>query len=208
MDKTEQPALVLIDDHRMIRKGFAAYLTETSRFSVVGEASSLQEAHTLFEKLSALPALVLLDIELGGDNGLELIPWLKEKYTREHKPVPAVLVYSVFEDPFRVQSALHMGARGYISKLADEGEISAALDAVLAGKSYVDKRLVEKMTNLPDFYSRLTRREREILSLVQKNYNNSRIARELKVELCTIENYLSRIYDKTGTTTRGDLVKL
>ncbi|MFP3042627.1 response regulator transcription factor [Treponema primitia] len=215
MCKAEKPTLVLIDDHRMIRKGFRAYLTETNRFDVVGEAGSPKEVYALFETLPCPPALVLLDIELGESNGLELIPWIEEHYT-QHKSVPqgtstdvpAVLVYSIFEDPFRVQSALRMGARGYISKSADEGEIEAALDAVLAGESYVDKRLMEKMTDLPDFYSRLTRREREILILVQKNYNNSRIARELNVELRTIENYLSRIYDKTGMTTRGDLVKL
>ncbi|AEF82506.1 response regulator transcription factor [Leadbettera azotonutricia] len=208
MNKAEKPTLVLIDDHRMIRKGFGIYLTETNRFALLGEAGSLKDAYALFEKLPGPPHLVLLDIELGEENGLELIPWLEKKYTSENKPVPAVLVYSVFEDPYRVQSSLRMGARGYISKSADEGEIEAALDAVIAGKSYIDKHLAKKMTSLPDFYSRLTRREREILALVQKNYSNSRIARELKVEQRTIENYLSRIYDKTGTTTRGDLVKL
>jgi DNA-binding NarL/FixJ family response regulator len=208
MRKAKKPTLVLIDDHRMIRKGFRAYLTETSRFNVVGEAGSLEEAYTLFETLPCPPVLVLLDIELGEDNGLELIPWLKEKYSHRGRPAPAVLVYSVFTDPYRVQSALRMGAQGYIAKSADEGEIEAALDAVLAGESYVEKGLTEKITGLPDYYSRLTQREREILNLVQKNYNNSRIARELKVELRTIENYLSRIYDKTGISTRGELVKL
>jgi NarL family two-component system response regulator LiaR len=200
--------LILIDDHHMIRRGFADYFSQTGRFAIAGEAASLQEAYALFEKPQTPPDLILLDIELGEDNGLELIAWLKEKYAHENTPVPAVLVYSVFEDVFRVQSALRMGACGYVSKAADETEIAAALDAVLAGECYVDTRLMEKMTSLPDFYSRLTRREREILALIQKNYDNNRIARELGLGLRTVENYLSRIYDKTGAATRGELVRL
>ncbi|MDR1933392.1 MAG: response regulator transcription factor [Spirochaetales bacterium] len=201
-----KPTIVLIDDHCMIRKGFAACVTETRGFTVAGEAASLAGAYELFEALPAAPDVVLLDIGLGEDSGLEFLAYLKEKYPEGGRP--AVLVYSIFEDAFRVQSALRMGAMGYLSKSAGESEIGLALDALLEGKTYVESRLFRKIDATPDFFSLLTRREREILALVQKNHNNSRIAQELGVEVRTIENYMSRIYDKTGAANRGELVKL
>jgi NarL family two-component system response regulator LiaR len=198
-------SIVLVDDHPMIRRGFAAYLAGTGRFTVRGEAASLGEARTLFRSLAVPPGLVLLDIELGDENGLELIDFLKKHYGGQK---PAVLVYSIFEAPFRVQAAVNRGAAGYISKSAGEAEIGAALDAVLRGERYVEKKLAEKTREKGDVYNLLTRREREILSLVQKNYNNRRISGRLALEIRTVENYLTRIYAKTGARSRGDLARL
>jgi NarL family two-component system response regulator LiaR len=205
-------SVVIIDDHPLIRRGFASYLAETGRFSIAGEAGTLQDAYMLFKNLSAPPQLVLLDIELGNDNGLDLIDFLNKRYPRPRKikdsaPVPSVLVYSIFEDPYRVQAALHLGARGFVSKSAKEEEIVTALEAVLNNEIYVEPKLEQTSEN-KDFYQSLTRQERKILALVQKNYDNRSIARELALGLRTVENYLTRIYTKTGVSSRGELVKL
>jgi NarL family two-component system response regulator LiaR len=191
--------ILLVDDHVMIRRGLAALLAATGRFFIAGEAASLAEARGLLE--STEPDLVILDIELGDDNGLDLISAVQGKK-------PAVLVYSVFEDPFRIQSALHLGARGYVSKSAGETELLAAIDTVLAGNIRLDPRLELKIAGVPDIYARFTRREREILELVQKRYDNIQIAKTLALDKRTVENYLSRIYDKTGAASRTDLIKM
>ncbi|GHU84850.1 DNA-binding response regulator [Spirochaetia bacterium] len=208
-------SIVLIDDHPMIRRALGAYLEGTGGFTVLGEASSLEEAHSLFTGLRSteLPDLVLLDIGLGDAIGLDLIPWLQNRSNpalgqgTEKKP-PAIVVFSMFDDPFRIQRAVHLGARGYISKTANEGEVAVALEAVIHGDLYVDNRLQIKMTETGDIYAELTRRERSILDLIQKNLDNRRIAQELNLKLKTIENYISRIYTKTGSTSRGDLCRL
>jgi NarL family two-component system response regulator LiaR len=194
--------IVLVDDHVMIRRGLAARLGSTGRFCVVGEAATLGEARGLLESLENAPDLVILDIGLGDDNGLELMGAAPE---REGK-IPAILVYSVFEDPFRIQSALHAGARGYVSKSAGEPELLAAIDAVLEGDLWLDPRLEPKSAAAPDIYALFTRREREILELAQKNYDNAKIAKALALKPRTVENYLSRIYAKTGAASRNDLL--
>jgi NarL family two-component system response regulator LiaR len=194
--------ILLVDDHVMIRRGLAARLSATDRFCITGEAASLAEAHSLLESPETAPDLVSLDIELGDDNGLELIGAVKERDGKK----PAVLVYSVFEDPFRIQSAMHQGARGYVSKSAGETELLSAIDAVLAGQTWLDPRLELKTASAPDIYAQFTRREREILELIQKNYDNAKIAKTLALTLRTVENYLSRIYAKTGAGSRNDLI--
>jgi NarL family two-component system response regulator LiaR len=199
--------IVLIDDHPIVRRGFASYLAETGRFSISGEAESLKEAYKLFKSLPVPPQLVLLDIELGNDNGLDLIGFIKKQYARKRR-TPAVLVYSIYDDPYRVQTALHLGARGYVSKSAKEEEIAAALEAILHNEIYVEQRLAVQTSAKKDIYQSLTKRERNILALVQKNYDNRSIARELVLGLRTVENYLTRIYSKTGASNRGDLVRL
>jgi NarL family two-component system response regulator LiaR len=194
--------ILLVDDHVMIRRGLAARLTAAGRFIILGEAASLGEALGFLVNLDTAPDLIILDIELGDENGLALIGGIPERGGRK----PAVLVYSVFEDPFRIQSALHRGARGFVSKASGETELLAAIDAVLAGKLWLDPRLELKNSDTPDLYALFTRREREIMELVQKRYDNIKIAKTLNLKPRTVENYLSRIYDKTGAASRIDLM--
>jgi NarL family two-component system response regulator LiaR len=194
----------LVDDHVMVRRGLEARLTATGRFRIAGEAAALDEARDLLVNMEEPPDLVILDLELGDDNGLCLIGVLQERGGK----TPAVLVYSVFEDPFRIQSALHLGARGYVSKSAGEAEFLAAVDAVLAGEIWLDPRLELKSAAAPDIYALFTRREREIFELVLKRFTNAAIAKKLSLKPRTVENYLSRIYAKTGAAARSDLMDL
>jgi NarL family two-component system response regulator LiaR len=194
----------LVDDHVMVRRGLEARLTVTGRFCITGEAAALAEARNLLAGLEEPPDLVILDLGLGDDNGLELMGTLKERGGK----MPAVLVYSVFEDPFRIQSALHLGARGYVSKSAGEAEFLAAVDAVLAGDLWLAPHLELKSAAVPDIYAMFTRREREILELVLKRFDNAAIAKRLALKRRTVENYLSRIYEKTGVTARSGLMAL
>jgi NarL family two-component system response regulator LiaR len=197
-------SVFLVDDHAIVRRGLETELTETGRFRIAGEASTLAEARYLLEALREPPDLVILDLELGDDNGLDLIGALQERGGR----LPAVLVCSVFEDPFRIQTALHAGARGYVPKSAAGAEILAAADAVLGGKTWLAPHLKLKNAAAPDIYDIFTRQERNVLELVLKGLGNAAIAKKLGVKLRTVENYLSRIYAKTGVTTRSGLIAL
>jgi NarL family two-component system response regulator LiaR len=97
--------------------------------------------------------LIILDLELGDDDGLALIGAIKERGGKK----PAVLVYSVFEDPFRIQSALYQRALRYVSKSAGETELLAAIDTVLSGRTWLHPRLELKSAAVPDIYALFTR---------------------------------------------------
>jgi NarL family two-component system response regulator LiaR len=196
--------IVLIDDHVMIREGFTAYFNGSGRFHVAGAAASLAEARELFETDDTPPDLVLTDIELGEDDGLEIISWLAARYG---EAAPPTLVYSIFEDTFRVQRAIQAGAKGYVSKAAPEEEISRAVEAVLRGETWLEERLLPKVEETERPYRDLTYREKAILELVKHHYDNRHIARETGLTTRTVENYLYRIYEKTGVKTREGLIK-
>jgi len=135
--------IVFIDDHLMLTNAIGVWLEATGRFTIAGTAASLEEARKLMKELVPLPQIVILDISLSSgkqdsvqEDGLTFIPEL-EKICKERKaPMPAVLVCSMYEDPFLVQRAMDLGAKGYVAKSAVAGEITTAIDALLAGETY------------------------------------------------------------------------
>lgn len=205
MDKAR---ILFIDDHPLIRRGFSSFLTETGRFVIAGEASSLGQARELLAGMAEPPDLILLDISLGEENGLDFLKPSGHGSAGGPHRVPVTLVYSTFEDPFRVQNALDLGAMGYIPKSAGEDELLKAIDTVLLGQRYVYRGLTLKMHEQPNYYNLLTSREREVLSLIKQHYDNRRIAGALSMSLRTVENHLSHIYLKTGFNSRESLFTL
>jgi NarL family two-component system response regulator LiaR len=207
MDNFPKKTIVLlIEDHPLTRHGLVSCLEDSGRFSVAGTAGSLEEGRRFIEEASGdLPGVIILDILLGTENGLEFIEFLEE-FCKKAERKPAVLVCSVFEDPFRIRTALRMGAAGYIPKTAGEEEFLRAVDAVLSGGEYIDPRLRLKIGETPGMYDKFTRREREILTMIKQNYTNQRIAKELAISLRTVENHVSHIYLKTDTFTRQELI--
>jgi NarL family two-component system response regulator LiaR len=204
----EKPArILLIEDHPLTRLGLVSCLEDTGRFHVSAQAASLEEGRRLVEESSRpLPDIIILDIMMGQENGLDFLGFLKRFCETQLCGMPAVLVCSVFEDPFRIRTAVHLGAAGYISKSASEAEFLQAIETVLAGETFIDPRLRLKITEAPDVYGKFTRREQEILNLVKQNYTNQRIAQTLFISLRTVENHISHIYLKTGCATRQALL--
>jgi NarL family two-component system response regulator LiaR len=213
MDKVR---ILFIDDHPLIRRGLSSFLAETGRFVIAGEASSLDHARELLAGITGPLDLILLDISLGEENGLDFLKTLKSFYgpSGHDRPAaaphgaPVTLVYSTFEDPFRVQNALDLGAMGYIPKSAGEDELLKAIDAVLSGQRYVYRGLEIKIHERPNYYNLLTSREREVLGLIKQHYDNRRIAKALSMSPRTVENHLSHIYLKTGFNSRESLLAL
>ncbi|GHV93988.1 DNA-binding response regulator [Spirochaetia bacterium] len=200
--------LVLIDDHTMIRRGLSAYFTQTGRWQVLGEAESLEEAAALFtelKKTGKLPNVVLLDIELKGAWGLDLIPGLREWYGKKKPPV---LVYSVYDDYAHLKAVIRSGAAGYVCKSQGEAELEAAMDEVLQGRRAFAPELLPHVAEVSDITLNLTKRQRQIFDLVQRSRSNLQIAAELGLKLRTVENYLSAIYEITGAKSRKKLKKL
>jgi len=112
----------------------------------------------------------------------------------------------MYEDPFLIQQAFDMGAKAFISKSAKSSEIITAIDALLEGGTYINPRY--KLDDLNQEWSLLSRRENEIVTLIKRNFHNRQIAKRLCLSLRTVENHISRIYFKTGTKSREELINL
>jgi NarL family two-component system response regulator LiaR len=197
--------VVLIDDHPLAVNGIGAWLTASGRFSIAGTAGTLGEAQVLLESLDPLPPVLILDIALGTEDGLAVIPALKEIARERKVPLPGIVVCSMYEDPFLIRTAMDAEAGAYIAKSADIQEIITAIDAVLTGETYINPAYqmpVEKWAS-----SGLSGREREIVALIKRSLSNKQIARRLKISIRTVENHLSHIYVKTNTYSRDELAK-
>jgi NarL family two-component system response regulator LiaR len=197
--------MVIVEDHPLMRKGLAGYFAGSGRWSVLGSAENLEAAQTLLSTLKTVPDILLLDIHLEEAWGLDIIPWLKR---RGEEKIPAVVIYSAFEDYAHVSAALSMGAMGYITKKQGETELEAALDAVLSGKVYTDKSTERVLRNVTELVGLLTTREAEIFNMVKSGLSNREIAERLSLSPRTVENILHCIYDKTGIPSRVDLQKM
>jgi NarL family two-component system response regulator LiaR len=198
--------VVLIDDHPLAINGIGAWLSATGRFSIAGTAGSAAETRALLESPESLPPLFILDIALGKENGLELIPLIKETAQKRKAPLPGIVVCSMYDDVFVIQSAFNAGADAFISKSADINEIISAIDTVAAGEKYLNekyKTLIEEGAA-----SGLTAREREIVALVKQSLSNDQIAKKMDISVRTVQNHLAHIYVKTNTHSRSELAQL
>jgi NarL family two-component system response regulator LiaR len=200
-------SIVLVDDHPMLTGTLGAWLAATGRFSIAGTAENLAQAETLLNSLDPLPQIVILDIRLEKENGLAFISEIKKISGKRKAPVPRILVCSAYEDPYLIQQAMELGAAGFVAKSAVTGEILTAMDAILAGKTYVNPKYHIKEHNYAAF-DFLTSREKEIISLRKQSLTNEEIAERQGISLRTVQNHLFHIYAKTGVSSWEELIKL
>jgi len=194
--------VVIIDDHELICSGLAALLEK--EWQVAGMARTLEEAKTIFKNMTDKPDIVILDIELGKDWGLDIID---DKIFGKGK-FPPVLIFSVYNDYAHVNAAIRSGARGYVCKSQSAAELLEAMEDVSSGKTSFPLVMLQRIAITSDKLQGLNKREHKIFNMVQKGKNNKEIAASMDVSVRTIENNLSIIYDKTGVKNRQELEKL
>jgi len=205
--------VLLIDDHPMLNAGIVSILEQTGIFKVCAQAQSLKEAINVIEKSETLPSLIILDMLLGEDNGLDFLPML-EKYCHNKKiegketKKPPVLVCSAIEDSFKIQTALDLGAAGFLSKTGGKEELLKAIDTILSGKVYISPEVNVKLKESSGFYAKFSKREITVIDLIKANKSNKQIAAAMAISLRTIENYISKIYFKTGFSSREEIQML
>jgi two-component system response regulator NreC len=176
-------------------------------WQILGEAGSIEEAEALFKRLAkarTVPDIVLLDIDLKGQWGLELAAVLQRTFS----PRPCIVIYSVFDDLAHVKAALKAGAAGYVCKSQPVTDLEAAMETAIAGGCYVPPHLAARLSTVFDLTAGFTKRERQIFDMVQLRRSNREIADELGISLRTVENRLCDLYDKTGVHSREGLEQL
>jgi len=203
--------VLLIDDHPMVNSGLASYLEETGRFTVCGQVNTLAQAKSFFEDAiqtkKDIPSLIILDIMLGEENGLDFLNYLEEYCQVNQLSKPHVLVCSALEEPFCIQNALKLGASGFITKSGSKEELINAIDSIQRGNIHISEEHSVKLVKSYDLYTKFTKREMEIFNLIKRNKSNKQIASELKLNIRTVENHVSNIYFKTGTSNRQELME-
>jgi len=203
------PGIVIVEDHPLVREGLTSYFNETKRWQVTGTAANLDEAKELLTNHK--PDILLLDIQLEDGLGLNIIPWLKANAAAHPHPVlvnTVVAVYSAFNDFVHVSAAISMGVRVYMCKRRSVSELESALLKALKGETFIDDTVQSKLDNAADIFSLLTRREMEILALVNRGLPDKQIAQRLGISPRTVQNIIYCIYDKTGIRSRQELQKL
>ena len=211
--------VLLVDDQTLFRESLRSVLeTRAEDIEVVGVAANGNEALELL--LPDLPDVVLMDIRMPEMNGVECTRIIKERY-----PEIRVLMLTTFDDDEYVVEALHIGAAGYLLKDVPPAELISAIRAVYEGgvliAPQVATKLVERLRHPeessadtrnkppgPDWHRQLSVREREILQLIARGYDNKEIAKKLFIGEQTVKNYVSIIYYKLGTHDRVQVARM
>ena len=188
--------VAIVEDHPVFRKGLMQVVETAEGLELAGVARSVDEFTAL--RVGG-GVIVLLDLQLPGSR-LEGPDAVAHLAASGH----LVLVVSASEQPADVVQAIGAGARGYLSKQAEETEILGAIQAVAQGRTYVSATLAGYLLQAP---IQITAREREILELVAGGETDQDIAEQLTISVRTVHSHLDRIRDKTGSRRRADLTR-
>jgi DNA-binding NarL/FixJ family response regulator len=192
-------AVLLVDDHALVRRGFRRLLEDESDIDVRGEASDGEEAVQLAKKLR--PNVVVMDCALPGVNGLVAT----RRILDENKNV-AVLMLSMHSENTWVRQAFEAGARGYVLKNAVDLELVTAIRRVAAGEVVLDPQIDRLATLKGERETGLTGRELEILQLIVDGKSNKEIASQLNLSANTVAVHRANIMDALGIHKTAELV--
>ncbi|HEV2107921.1 MAG TPA: response regulator transcription factor [Thermomicrobiales bacterium] len=208
MAESSPPIRILIaDDHTLFRDGLRALLGSVADTEVVGEAATGEE--TIAQAATLSPHVVLMDIQMPGMNGIEAT-WR----ILQMNPAARVVVLTMFEDDDSVFAAMRAGARGYVLKGADQGEMLRAIRAVASGEALFGPAIADRLlaffagkpSTTPVPFPDLTNREREILHLIAGGHGNADIADRLFLSPKTIRNHVSNIFSKLQVADRAQAI--
>ena len=197
------PARVLIiDDHPVVRQGIKSLLSNYETFEVVGEAATGETAIDRFR--SSRPDVVLLDIRLAEDSGLEVLDSILDD-----DPEARVLMLSSFDDHEYVERSLRAGALGYVLKGDSDAQLVSAIEAVAGGHRALSPRVAEQLVELmlspnqphgPEFEEV----DRAILRMLSDGASNGQIASKLFMSDSTVKRRIRSIFNRLGVTRRAE----
>jgi two-component system response regulator NreC len=194
--------IVIADDHAVVRVGLRMLLDAEPGFEVVAEAGNTRDAARFVR--GHHPDVLVLDLNMPGESGLELIPRICEEM-----PETRIVVLTMQRGPAFARQALSSGALGYVIKDAADVELVEAVRLAAGGRQYLNPQLGAKLAATPVDArpGDLTEREVEILRLIALGHTNPEIAGRLFLSVRTIEAHRAHIHQKLDLSTRADLVR-
>ena len=200
--------ILLVDDHPVVRRGLASLIAEEPDLVVIGELEKVSS--TLQEIRKAKPDLVVLDLSMSDENGLEIL----ERFSARLPRLQA-LVFSRHEEEYYAERTLRAGARGYVMKQEDPNTLLQAIRTVLGGKIYLSPRITRlirlrrpsrKATATDSGIGALTRRELRVYRLLGNGLNPREMARKLGISLKTVDAHRQNIMEKLGVGSLRELL--
>lgn len=198
--------MLITDDHEVVRRGLKLILLEEFRGAVVGESGNARE--TLEQVAAREWDLVLLDINMPGRSGLDVLAEIKQL-----RPKLPVLILSVSPEAEFAERTLRAGAAGYINKQFASDEILLAVRKVLDGGTYVSATIAEKLASSLKggdsraLHEKLSDREFQVFRLIALGRSVKEIAGELALSEKTVGTYLARIKEKTGLSSHVEITR-
>jgi DNA-binding NarL/FixJ family response regulator len=208
----EKTSILIIDDHPLFREGLKAIIGRDARFEVIGEAGTAREGLRMAKKLK--PELVLLDISLPDQNGIELT-----RDIRSLLPDTRVLIVSMHSKIDYIAEAFQAGATGYVVKESAAERLLKGLEYVLRGDYFLDssvsQQVVKKLMDSPAKdekisdagYGTLSPREQEVMRFLAEGLSRTAIAEKLFISPKTVENHRANIMNKLGLHSTMDLIR-
>ena len=197
--------ILIVDDHLIVREGIKRIINETMDMKIVEEASTGLEAMDLI--LNNTYDLVLLDISMPGQNGLQTL-----KLIKKHDKNIRVLMLSMHSEEQYALRTIKAGASGYITKETAPSQLVTAIRKINTGRKFISKEVAELLaTDLyhddeKDPHEYLSDREFEILKMIASGKTTKIISNELSISPKTVSTYRSRILDKLNLKNNSDLI--
>ena len=198
--------VLIADDHALIREGLKKTLSDEPDMKLIGEATNVVELFKALERLAV--NIVLLDISMPGESGLDALKELRQKYPH----IPVLILSFHPEHRFAVR-ALKAGASGYITKQSAPEELVQAIRKIIGGGKYVSAALAEELaTELgkgsgKQPHETLSDREFQVMRLIAAGKKSSEIAEELAVTMSTVNTYRMRILEKMKMQSNVELAR-
>jgi len=196
--------VVLCDDHAVLRRGIRDTLTESPDICVTGEAGSYPELREVLRKAAC--DVLLLDLNLPGRSGLEVLASLKESH-----PEVKVLIVSMYPEDQYALRCLKAGAHGYANKAGDPVQLIAAVQTVVQGRKYLTPEVAQLLADslaqpTPELpHESLSERELQTLVKIASGRRLSDIAEELMLSPKTVSVYRARVLEKLRLANNAEL---
>lgn len=195
---TQKNRVFLVDDHAMFREGLHQLIERDGTMEVCGDAATSAEA--LAGITNTKPDVVLVDISLGGDNGLDLVKAIKQAF--DDLPV---LVVSMHDEALYAERSIHAGAMGYVMKHEPAKTVKNAISKVLGGHMYLSENMSSVLLNrlmrgetekIKSPIETLSDRELDVFRLLGQGMGVRQIAEKMGVTIPTVNSFRNRIKEK------------
>jgi len=194
--------IMIVDDHPVVRRGLSSLLSNYDDLDVMAESDTLSDAKTKLQ--GSQPDVLILDIRLQDESGLDLLDWIQDEY-----PDVRVIVLTSFSDEEYVTRALQGGASGFILKSGSDELLCDAVRAVFHNghvlSSKVTEQLIQSFFNADTVVDtcEFTDEELQILRLLVDGASNDQIAGELYMSVASVKRRLNKIFNKLGVNNRS-----
>ncbi|HZR19837.1 MAG TPA: response regulator transcription factor [Verrucomicrobiae bacterium] len=208
--KSKATRILLVDDHPVVRDGFAELINREADLAVCAAADDRAGAIQAIE--TTVPHLVVVDLTLKNSSGMELIKDIHARW-----PKMLILVVSMHNENLYAERVLRAGARGYITKQQATRDILLAIRRVLGGGIYLNETtgaaVLARLSARPEakddiILDLLTDRELQVFELIGQGFNTREISSQLRIDMKTVETYRLRIREKLNLESSSELLKL